>query len=124
MYRHRGGDINGFLVLTLEPLDLLLSIPNPGFKDCSRWDFASCRPFEIRELCKIFRLRQCSAKILPLTLQRDAIRLKIAHRPVRLLTRCRTCGIASRRESLRMHHEREAITRMGMAPRLPRHRSV
>ena len=42
-------------------------------------------------------------------------------RPVHALPRGR---IASGRESLGMHHEREAITGMGMAPRLTRHRPV
>jgi hypothetical protein len=41
-----------------------------------------------------------------------------------LFTLGRAGRIASGRESLRMHHEREAIARMGMAPRLTRHRPV
>ena len=100
------------------------SRPSRCFQEPSRDDFVSRRPFEIRELFAIFRLRQRSAKIFSLALQRDAIRLEIAHRPVHLLMLCRAGGIASRRESLRMHHEREAITGMGMAPRLTRHRPV
>ncbi len=81
-------------------------------------------PFEIRELFAIFGFCQRPPQIFSLALQRDPIRLEIAHRPVHLFLLGPAGGIASRRESLRMHHEGEAITGMGMAPRLTRHRPV
>jgi hypothetical protein len=66
----------------------------------------------------VFRVRECSAKVCALPLQRDPLWLEVAPCSIDLFTMGHAGGIASRRELLGKPHEREAIARVGVAPRV------